>query len=819
MSITIFFSPSSHHSNTLHFFYNADSFKTLSSKPFDFTSKPLLRVSRSQNEIQSQNPPPSLSEPPPCTKMPTAPWMKEPILIPSDEVLNISRIRKLKNFNNRDDWSLTDKIKGGRGKQAMRKIVDSITKLDDLTEKRGELPQKEAEGYDFSVPIEEVVGEEEEDLRMNPRMPWVVTQKVVFRRTKKERVVTAAELSLPESLLKKLKCDAEKIKKWVKVPKAGVTEAVVDEINVIWKRGELAMVKFDIPLCRYMDRAREIIELKTGGLVVWTKKDTHVVYRGLLHGSPSNGSLKLNLVPASDKISLSKAVVLNKDVSAGSLTNRAVQDENITGKSLEESTHFAGMEEFFCHQLVQGTLYEREADRLLDGLGPRFVDWWWPKPLPVDADLLPEVIPGFMTPFRLCPPHVRLQLADDELTYLRKLARALPTHFALDAYGFLIRLGRNTKLHGLAAAIIKLWEKTHVVKIAVKVGVPNTNNEQMAWEIKASLLLQRCMSGFQPAYPVTSSFFLFVIASVYFICSHADTSFLIVQRLTGGVLILRNKSFIIFYRGKDFVPPRVASLIVSRETELKHCQVEEEGARQKALESLHVNNKEVHNNCTVGTFSDFRDIQAKYELLKIGCGVVDVEKEAEKERLEKELRMQKHKLEILQAKIDKSDAELAKLNSSWTYAEQVVDHEMITQEEKQCLRKMGLKMSKTLLLGRRGIFDGVIESIHQHWKHREVVKVITMQPEFSQVNVTAMWLERESRGLLVAIERLRKGHAIILYRGKNYKRPPKILSGNLLTKREALQRSLEMQRVGSLKFFAYQRMRTISDLELKLVAF
>ncbi|KAI3927532.1 hypothetical protein MKW92_037866 [Papaver armeniacum] len=791
MSITIFFSPSSHHSNTLHFFYNVDSFKTLSSKPFNFTSKPLLRVSRSQNEIQFQNPPPPSSSepPPPCTKMPTAPWMKEPILIPSDEVLNISRIRKLsKNFNNRDDWSLTDKIKGGRGKQAMRKIVESITKLDDLTEKGETLPQKEAEGYDFSVPIEEVIGEQEEDSRMNPRMPWVVTQKVVFRRTKKERVVTAAELSLPEMLLKKLKCDAEKIKKWVKVPKAGVTEAVVDEINVIWKRGELAMVKFDIPLCRYMDRAREIIELKTGGLVVWTKKDTHVVYRGLLHGSPSYGSSNLNLVPASDKISLSKATVLNEDVSAESLTDMAVQDDNKTGKSLEESTHFAGMEENFSHQLVQGTLYEREADRLLDGLGPRFVDWWWPKPLPVDADLLPEVIPGFMTPFRLCPPHVRLQLADDELTYLRKLARALPTHFAL---------GRNTKLHGLAAAIIKLWEKTHIVKIAVKVGVPNTNNEQMAWEIKASILLQRC---FLPAYPVQRTFSCFLLFKFYVICSMV--SHIITARYYGW--------------GKDFVPPRVASLIVSRETELKHCQVEEEGARRKALESLHVNNKEVQNNCTVGTFSDFRDIQAKYELLKIGDGVVDVEKEAEKESLEKELRMQKHKLEILQAKIEKSDTELAKLNSSWTYAEQVVDHEMITEEEKQCLRKMGLKMSKTLVLGRRGIFDGVIESMHQHWKHREVVKVITMQPEFSQVNATATWLETESRGILVAVERLRKGHAIILYRGKNYKRPPKIQSGNLLTKREALQRSLEMQRVGSLRFFAYQRMRAISDLELKL---
>ncbi|KAI3976558.1 hypothetical protein MKX01_008416 [Papaver californicum] len=541
--------------------------------------------------------------------MPTAPWMKGPILIPSDEVLDLSRIRKLnKNFNNRDDWSLTDKIRGGRGKQAMRKIVESITKLDDLTEKEGPLPQKEVEGYDLNVPLEEVIGEEEGDSRINPRMPWVLTQKVVFRRTKKERVVTAAELGLPEFLLKKLKCDARKIKKWVKVPKAGVTEAVVDEINVIWKRGELAMVKFEIVV----------------GMV----------------------ELQLDILYY-----------------------------------------------LFCHLKV-----------LMDFLYLRFT---------------------------------------------------------------LILIGKNTKLQGLAAAIIKLWEKTHIVKIAVKLGVPNTNNEQMAWEIK---------------------------------------------RLTGGVLILRNKFFII-YRGKDFVPPRVASLIVSRETELKHRQVEEEGARQKALESFHATNKEAQNNCTVGTFSDFRDIQAKYGLPKIGHGVVDVEKEAEKERLEKELRMQKQKLEILQVKIEKSNMELAKLNSSWTYAELAVDHEMITQEEKQCLRKIGLKMSKTLVLGRRGIFDGVIESIHQHWKHREIVKVITMQPEVSQVNATATWLERESHGILVGIKRLRKGHAIILYRGKNYKRPPKIQSGNLLTKRAALQRSLEMQRVG---FFAYQRMRTISELELKL---
>jgi hypothetical protein len=48
-----------------------------------------------------------------------------------------------------------------------------------------------------------------------------------------------------------------------------------------------------------------------------------------------------------------------------------------------------------------------------------------------DADLLPEVFPGFTPPFRLCPPHARAKLVNDELTYLRKLAHPLPTHFVL----------------------------------------------------------------------------------------------------------------------------------------------------------------------------------------------------------------------------------------------------------------------------------------------------------------------------------------------------------------------------------------------------
>jgi len=101
-----------------------------------------------------------------------------------------------------------------------------------------------------------------------------------------------------------------------------------------------------------------------------------------------------------------------------------------------------------------------------------------------------------------------------------------------------------------------------------------------------------------------------------------------------------------------------------------------------------------------------------------------------------------------------------------------------------------------LVSGRRGIFDGVIEGLHQHWKYREVAKVVTMQRLFRQVIYTATLLEAESGGILVSVNKLKEGHAIIIYRGKNYRRPLKPVPENLLTKREALHRSLETQRIG-----------------------
>lgn len=119
------------------------------------------------------------------------------------------------------------------------------------------------------------------------------------------------------------------------------------------------------------------------------------------------------------------------------------------------------------------------------------------------------------------------------------------------------------------------------------------------------------------------------------------------QCLTGGVLLLRNKFFIILYRGKDFLPCRVANLIVEREMEFKGCQIREEDARLKAIETSFVTDEPLANTSTTGTLSEFQNIETEFRGLKDGNTEIEVELEAEKERLEKELKKQERNLFIV----------------------------------------------------------------------------------------------------------------------------------------------------------------------------
>lgn len=168
-------------------------------------------------------------------------------------------------------------------------------------------------------------------------------------------------------------------------------------------------------------------QMKTGGVVVWSNKDFLAVYRGCNYQSGSKHFRNIYHNSTSDQENSSSTV--------NYLNTTAVARVSSDGSSLDEMIHGTDGK---WESLQMASLYEREADRLLDGLGPRFVDWWMQKPLPVDGDLLPELVPGFKTPFRLCPPFTRSKLIDAELTYLRKLARPLPTHFVLGNFFLLL---------------------------------------------------------------------------------------------------------------------------------------------------------------------------------------------------------------------------------------------------------------------------------------------------------------------------------------------------------------------------------------------
>ncbi|TVU06455.1 hypothetical protein EJB05_49672, partial [Eragrostis curvula] len=662
---------------------------------------------------------------------------------------------------------LTAGVPGGRTRRAVLGIIRRVLSLE-LSDPPSPVPKRDADApaVAFHLPLEappwgqdqDDEGEYEE--RPKPRaVPWAAARnediKAALRREKKPREPTRAEMELAGDELERLRRAARWMGRWVRAKKAGVTDEVVEDVRREWARGqELAAVRLVEPLCRCMDRAREILEIKTGGLVVWTKGDIHFLYRGSNY--LQNTKHRHSFVTDVQKVSHVKHIVPTSQKSYMSTAQPLANDNYKADDTSEES------DQSICAQMeeepIKGTLYEREVNRLLDSLGPRFVDWWWNTPLPVDADLLPEYVPGFKTPFRQCPPGVRPTLADEELTYLRKLARPLPTHFALS---------RNTKLQGLAAAILKLWEKSLVAKIAVKVGIQNTNHEQMAWNLK---------------------------------------------RLTGGTVILRNKDFIILYRGKDFLPGGVAQTVIQREAQVHDKHLKEEEARLKVVESLQMTSGFSSEGSFVGTFREYQDFHAEFVHEKTENDNTIIELEAEKHRLEKELKDQEWKLFTLHKKIERSNQVLAKLHGSWNASEQSTDRELLTEEEKVIFRKIGLKMDERVLLGRRGVFAGVIEEIHQHWKHKEVVKVITKQNQARQIMYAAKLLEVETGGILISVEKLTTSHAIILYRGKNYHRPSKSSPSNLLTKREALRRSLE-----SMKYFARERQKSILELKRRLV--
>ena len=188
--------------------------------------------------------------------------MKVPLLLLSRQALNPSKPTTKKGSNSNTkalDKALFGKESGVRGKKVMKKIIRNVEKLQG-NEVLEDTQIGIFENFEVGNWLEEI-GSDGEVKKFDAKMPWLrKEEKVVFRRMKTEKVLTQAEISLGKDLLERLRRKAMKMRKWVKVMKAGVTQAVVDEIRLAWRKNELVMVKFGVPLCRNMDRAREIIE-------------------------------------------------------------------------------------------------------------------------------------------------------------------------------------------------------------------------------------------------------------------------------------------------------------------------------------------------------------------------------------------------------------------------------------------------------------------------------------------------------------------------------------------------------------------------------
>ncbi|XVE81755.1 hypothetical protein DITRI_Ditri15bG0091000 [Diplodiscus trichospermus] len=617
-----------------------------------------------------------------------------------------------------------------KGEEEPRRVIEKGSIEDIFYVEEGMLPNTRG-GFSKESPLgmESEFGSDGE-----VRFPWEKRKEEEEGRwtARNDSKSSLAELTLPESELRRLRNLTFRTKSKMRIKGAGVTQEVVDTIHEKWKTMEIVRLKIEGAPALNMKRMHEILERKTGGLVIWRSGTSVSLYRGVSYEVPSvqlnkqiyekNQMTAYSSAPVSDRTKDPSTLVSHNDTVPPQANSENAAEENKNTEALPEIN------------------YEDEVDKLLEGLGPRYTDWAGCNPLPVDADLLPGIVPGYQPPFRVLPYGVRSSLGLKEATSLRRLARVLPPHFAL---------GRSRQLQGLAVAMIKLWEKSSIAKIALKRGVQLTTSERMAEEIK---------------------------------------------KLTGGMLLSRNKDFLVFYRGKNFLSPDVAEALLERERLAKSLQDEEEQARLRASALFVPSTKVAEQPRAAGTLGETLDADARWGKRLDGHHKEKVMKEAEILRHANLVRKLERNLAFAERKLLKAERALSKVEDYLKPVDRQADPDSITDEERFMFRKLGLRMKAFLLLGRRGVFDGTIENMHLHWKYRELVKIIMKAKTFDQVKKVAIALEAESGGVLVSVDKISKGYAVIVYRGNNYERPSTIRPKNLLTKRRALARSIELQR-------------------------
>ena len=112
------------------------------------------------------------------------------------------------------------------------------------------------------------------------------------------------------------------------------------------------------------------------------------------------------------------------------------------------------------------------------------------------------------------------------------------------------------------------------------------------------------------------------------------------------------------------------------------------------------------------------------------------------------------------------------------------DPESLTEEELNYLKRLGYKHKNYMILGVRGVFGGVVLNMHLHWKKHQLVKIRCKNFTKEEIDETGEQLARLSGGIVVDVQ---NGSTIVMYRGRNYRRPVDMTPKNTLSKRKVGQ--------------------------------
>lgn len=94
--------------------------------------------------------------------------------------------------------------------------------------------------------------------------------------------------------------------------------------------------------------------------------------------------------------------------------------------------------------------------------------------------------------------------------------------------------------------------------------------------------------------------------------SQKSLTLFMMQRLTGGLLLSRNKDYLVYYRGKNFLSPDVSEALLEKERLAKAYQDEEEKARLRASPLVTTSAEVIHESGTAGTLKETLDADTRW---------------------------------------------------------------------------------------------------------------------------------------------------------------------------------------------------------------